>query len=242
MGFSKTDFPGLALSILQLIQSFTHTNLLDPSTASTLVSRPVFSSSEVLLSSSSQISQDDDDRNVALEIRQHRIHELADMRKRAEQRWEANHQKTLAALQDYTKLPAPTISFIDQESTLRGVPLPIVLGLMEQESSFCADAVNPQTGAVGLGQLEQPTAHELASRGGFDDRDLHDPIINARLAISYLNQLHKETGSWDATLTAYNRGLSGLHTYQRLTGTSISDYSSGVMQKARQIEALLQSE
>lgn len=235
MGCSKTSIISLALSMLQLMNNNSNSNFIVPS--STLPSQQVFYSSK--FNNQTPINpQVDDDKYIEQVIRQNRLRELADMNIKTAQKWEKIH----SVLLKYTKLPTNTLSFIEQESDEKDVPISIVIGLMQQESSFQADLINPNTGAEGLGQIEQPTAVELASRGGFDEGSLSDPISNARLAISYLSYLYNKTGEWNATLTAYNRGLTGLRTYQSKYGTSISDYSKSVMQNAHYIDGLIDSE
>lgn len=157
-------------------------------------------------------------------------------KQQAIQREQAQQQRIEENLETYTHLSQGTVEFILQEAKRKHVPASIVFGLMEQESTFRTDAVNPSTGATGLGQIEHLTANHLANLVG--EGDLYDPIYNSRLAIFYLQYLHERTGDWNATLTAYNRGLGGLSDYENQYGTVSSDYSRSVLHRSQNIRQL----
>jgi soluble lytic murein transglycosylase len=89
------------------------------------------------------------------------------------------------------------------------VPTEFALAIARQESEFNPRAVS-HAGARGIMQLMPGTAQSV-SRGlglGYDaNRLLTDPLYNARLGTSYLNQmLHDFGGSYILAAAAYNAG------------------------------------
>lgn len=73
------------------------------------------------------------------------------------------------------------------------------------ESRFLNDTSSK--GAQGFWQFMPATAeaYGLVVNDSLDER--HDPIKSTRAACSYLNQIHKQLGSWTLTVAAYNVGL-----------------------------------
>lgn len=81
----------------------------------------------------------------------------------------------------------------------------IVLGLIEQESSFKPDAVS-KLGAIGLCQVLPTTAYPYLRAMGYDaDASLlTDPVINTRVALLYLGDLMRYfEGNSEQALSAY---------------------------------------
>lgn len=83
----------------------------------------------------------------------------------------------------------------------------LVAGLIHQESAFQMDAVSVSN-ALGLMQLLPSTARRLArqSRLRYSESRLFDPAYNVRLGTTYLANLHKQFGSVEEVLAAYNAG------------------------------------
>lgn len=83
----------------------------------------------------------------------------------------------------------------------------LVAGLIHQESAFDPQAVS-NANAYGLMQLLPSTAHKLARQQGlyFSQMRLMEPDYNVRLGTAYLANLHKQFGSLEEVLAAYNAG------------------------------------
>jgi soluble lytic murein transglycosylase-like protein len=105
-------------------------------------------------------------------------------------------------------------SLVEAESVIRIVenharrfqldPL-LVLAVIQVESRFDATAVSGQ-GAMGLMQLQGPTARALASDLGLEwtsDDLLFDPDVNVMLGCAYLRRLMDRFGDQDSALAAY---------------------------------------
>ncbi|MDR1862941.1 MAG: lytic transglycosylase domain-containing protein [Treponema sp.] len=104
---------------------------------------------------------------------------------------------------------------IENSAREAGLGAEILFGLVRTESYFMPAAVS-RSGAVGLAQLMEPTALDMAGRiarqGGPDYRtaggiDLRDPETNVRIGAYYLGYLIKQTGSPMTALLAYNGGM-----------------------------------
>jgi soluble lytic murein transglycosylase len=104
---------------------------------------------------------------------------------------------------------------IENSAGEAGLGAAILFGLVRTESYFMPDAVS-RSGAVGLTQLMEPTALDMAGRmarrGGPDYRsaqgiDLKDPETNIRIGAYYLAYLVEQMGSPMMALLAYNGGM-----------------------------------
>ncbi|HEX5758941.1 MAG TPA: lytic transglycosylase domain-containing protein [Thermoanaerobaculia bacterium] len=103
---------------------------------------------------------------------------------------------------------------LDHEATVRGaargngLPVPLVLGIIRQESAFDRTAVS-WAGARGLMQLMPGTAREVAGRLGlgYSSERLSDPAYNVQLGTSYFRQvLTMFDGNVELALAGYNGG------------------------------------
>jgi soluble lytic murein transglycosylase len=103
-----------------------------------------------------------------------------------------------------------------------GLGVEILFGLIRTESYFMPDAVS-RSGALGLTQLMEPTALDMAGRmarrGGPDYRsaqgiDLKDPETNIRIGAYYLAYLMEQMGSPMMALLAYNGGMGRLRRWR----------------------------
>ena len=84
----------------------------------------------------------------------------------------------------------------------------LVLAVIQVESRFDPTAVSAQ-GAIGLMQLQGPTARDLAMALGLEwtgDDLLFDPDLNVLLGCAYLRRLIDRFGDQDAALAAYCSG------------------------------------
>ena len=107
-----------------------------------------------------------------------------------------------------------------EESRRRSIDPMLVLAVINVESSFEQGAVSTM-GAKGLMQIRPIVAHTLAKELVSKDTealepyfaesrpeqlDLHDPILNIKLGVTYLHLLKKSFRNLTLALTAYNRG------------------------------------
>ena len=107
-----------------------------------------------------------------------------------------------------------------QESRSRSLDPMLVLAVINVESSFEHEAVSAM-GARGLMQIRPIVAHTLAkeligkdsealepyfAESRPEQLDLHDPILNIKLGVTYLHLLKKSFRNLALALTAYNRG------------------------------------
>lgn len=85
-------------------------------------------------------------------------------------------------------------------ASAHSVPEDVLRAMLSTENDVGnPNAVNPDSGAVGLGQFMPGTAEEL----GIDPRD---PAQAIDAAAKYLSQMEKEFGNWPDALRAYNWG------------------------------------
>lgn len=101
-----------------------------------------------------------------------------------------------------------------EESAKRAIDPLLVLALIQVESGFQTDAVSPM-GARGMMQIMPDTGRSLAASlareygyhpVAFKPESLDDPVLNLRLGIFYLQDLHKQFQHLNLVLTAYNFG------------------------------------
>jgi soluble lytic murein transglycosylase-like protein len=139
----------------------------------------------------------------------------------------------LTRLQKYTGLSYRVVSLIVSDARASKIPPSIVVGLMQAESTFDPHAFSGSS--LGLGQINANTAPMLASRSGMTfgyAGQLYDPAYNTKLTVEYLSLLYAKFHDWDATLTAYNRGIGGYESWVREYGTPRSQYSEEVLYDA----------
>ena len=114
------------------------------------------------------------------------------------------------ALHDFTmRYPAPYGDVLAEQSRVRNLDAPWVLGLVRQESRFIADAKSP-AGAKGLMQLLPSTARWVARKigmKGFHPSRVSQPRVNVALGTFYLGHvLGGFDGSPVLAAAAYNAG------------------------------------
>jgi soluble lytic murein transglycosylase len=91
-----------------------------------------------------------------------------------------------------------------------GLDLPLILGLIRQESAFNARA-RSSANARGLMQLLPGTARETAASAKMtraQAENLYNPEINIRLGTAYFNSMLRQHGRVELALGAYNAGGS----------------------------------
>jgi len=81
----------------------------------------------------------------------------------------------------------------------------IVAAVGSVESQWYAKATGTH-GDSGLMQILPSTGSWIAGRLGWENYDLYDPVTNLTMGAWYLHILHREYGSWEQALAAYNGG------------------------------------
>jgi soluble lytic murein transglycosylase-like protein len=101
---------------------------------------------------------------------------------------------------------AAVLPIVERAASAHGVPVELVLGVIQVESSFDPSA-RSSAGARGLMQLMPRTAESLARRLGRDRFDLEDPEFNIEAGTAYLAYLLRRfDGDLSLALAAYNAG------------------------------------
>lgn len=91
----------------------------------------------------------------------------------------------------------------------------LLYGLIRSESFFVPDAVS-SAGAVGLTQLMEPTAADVAYRLRVAQYDLRDPEVNIRFGAYYLGELTgRQGGSSILAVLSYNAGITRVRSWER---------------------------
>lgn len=103
--------------------------------------------------------------------------------------------------------PIEYSEYVERYSTLYGVPVHIIYGIIKVESDFQSNAVS-SAGAVGLMQITPDTFDWLCTlqKETLDEGMLYDPETNIRYGVYYLSYLYREFGLWDSVYAAYNAG------------------------------------
>jgi len=125
---------------------------------------------------------------------------------------------------------------IVMESRRAGIPMELVLALIQVESSGNAFAVSG-VGAIGLMQLRPSTAEEVAGQLGIrwtGAAMLFEPVTNVRLGVEYLRQLIERYDDVSTALAAYNWGPGRIGNRLRRGETIPARYAGKVIAKYRQ--------
>jgi soluble lytic murein transglycosylase-like protein len=108
----------------------------------------------------------------------------------------------------------------------REVPVPLVLGIIEQESVFKAEAVSHK-GARGLMQVMPIVWEKYLSDPKLNSkRYVHDPAMNVRVGLQFLADLKGKYKEWRKALRAYVGGP------KRANDQAMDDYVDSVLAKA----------
>jgi soluble lytic murein transglycosylase len=118
--------------------------------------------------------------------------------------------------------PRQFLELIEKNARDTGLGPELLFGLIRTESSFMPQVIS-RSGAIGLTQLMEPTAMDMAGRiarrDGPDYRvngtiDLRNPEINVHIGAFYLNYLIDQMGSPMMALLAYNGGMGRLRRWR----------------------------
>ena len=139
-------------------------------------------------------------------------------------------QELLNVLRSKPMTIGQTLDIVDVVMSQRDVPIPIVLGVIAQESSFKPEAVSNK-GARGLMQV-LPETYAIYSKHPLlkDDRLVLNPALNVRVGISYLGDLQKNYGDWKKSLRAYLAGP------EHSNDKTYDPYALAVLAKAEKYE------
>ena len=121
-------------------------------------------------------------------------------------------------------------AFLEKMSRQYGVPVPIILGVMMQESKGDPNA-GSSAGARGLMQLMPGTFRQMG--GG----NILDPRTNIEAGVKYLAEMHRQFPAWSQAVGHYNSGPGG-----NLTNRETRAYIPRVMAYADQAAAALQTQ
>ena len=116
-----------------------------------------------------------------------------------------------------------------EESKNREIPIPMVLAIIDQESSYQNSAVS-EKGARGLMQLMPGTWNQY-----IDDPKLkkeigntHIPTLNIRAGMAYLGDLMKKEKDWNKVLSIYvsgNKDIASNQVYIKQVSNRAKEYS-----------------
>lgn len=87
----------------------------------------------------------------------------------------------------------------------------IIEGIVFAESSFRVKVTGDDGLSRGLMQIQLTSAREVGFRGTV--QELHDPVINIRYGVKYLEKMFHATGNAYTAIDAYNRGLGNVQKY-----------------------------
>jgi soluble lytic murein transglycosylase len=111
--------------------------------------------------------------------------------------------------------PQPYRDLIDAIGKKEGISLPILYGMVREESYFDAE-ITSSAGAVGLTQLMPATAKDIAHRMGMKDPVITDPNANLAIGAHYLSTLMSEFRDVGEALFAYNAGFTRVRRWKAI--------------------------
>ena len=104
-------------------------------------------------------------------------------------------------------LPEEYVSVITEYSKLYSVPIEIVCGVINTESSFNPSALS-HAGAIGMMQITESAFDWLQFKSGEEHltEELYDYKTNIKFGVMFLSILYEEFQNWDTVFAAYNAG------------------------------------
>lgn len=103
--------------------------------------------------------------------------------------------------------------FLKARSEEEDIPIFLLYSLVREESFFDPDSESA-AGAVGLTQLMEVTALDMARLLGLEEIDRRDPETNLLLGSHHFGRLYRRLEDIPKTLAAYNAGLSRLRDWE----------------------------
>lgn len=106
----------------------------------------------------------------------------------------------------YTLYPLPYLESISQWSNRLNLPIPLVLGLIRQESRFEPEIIS-SAGAIGLMQIMPETGTYIAQQKGQVSFSLRNPNQNIEFGTWYLDYTHRQyDNNTMLAVASYNAG------------------------------------
>lgn len=111
-------------------------------------------------------------------------------------------------------LPDKYIDTIEAYSKEYNIPIELLCGIINTESSFTPSAYS-NAGAIGIMQITEDTFNWLQFKSGeqHETNELFDYKTNIKFGTMLLHYLYEEFQDWDTTLAAYNAGRTRVHTW-----------------------------
>ena len=123
---------------------------------------------------------------------------------------------------EYAGLPttaavSPYETAINQAASKYGVPVPIIVSVIQQESEFNPNTPNSSAGAMGIAQFMPQAAKAY-------NIDPHDPFQAIDASAHYLKDLNTQYGDWTSAVKHYNG-----------SGPQADAYASEVIARAQKL-------
>jgi len=137
-------------------------------------------------------------------------------------------------ISDRTGLSMEVSNEIITQCKERNIPISLMLGLFDYESSFNPSCKNPSSTATGLGQFLHGTAKWIAEMEDmeFKVEYLKDPVYNVKLTAAYLEYLYKNRGNnWIKALKGYGDQTSSYPSIVISRGADYEDIERKVNDK-----------
>lgn len=129
-----------------------------------------------------------------------------------------------ASLTDlFAAYPRPWATEVADAAVESSVSEPLLYALIRSESFFDPNIAS-SAGAIGLTQLMESTAADVARKARLESYDLRDPATNIALGASYLGQLlaRLDGNALDAVFS-YNAGISRVREWRKTLGNLDDD-------------------
>lgn len=139
-------------------------------------------------------------------------------------------QELLTMLRSKPITIGQALDIVDVVMNQTDVPIPMVLGVIGQESEFAVDAVS-EKGARGLMQVMPATFKYYSINPLLNGKSqIHDPVLNMKAGISYLGENFRIYGDWKKALRIYVGGP------ENKDNKKLDSYAGGVLEKTKRFE------
>ena len=139
-------------------------------------------------------------------------------------------QELLAMLRSRPLSVGQSLDICDVVMRQKSVPIPVVLGVIAQESEFKTGAVS-EKGARGLMQVKERTFYAYSKNPLLSGpRHIQDPVLNLEAGINYLGDMIRIYKDIKIALRAYYGGPSNAK------NKALDSYANAVLKKAERFE------
>ena len=129
----------------------------------------------------------------------------------------------------------PTIrDYIEEICGMYNICPELIEAVIEQESDWEPNAYNPDSGCIGLMQINPRRHKERMDKLGVTD--LTDPEENILVGVDYIAELFHRYGDVYAVLMVYNAGDSDTYGLGAWKGGRSSDYALEVAERSAELE------